>query len=309
MTDHSNGNHHINPRVRAFGKARLDIARRAQTRQDWDALWKKPQHEFPFAWGAFWKQCVEYRVADYAAEVGFYIDILGLPVNAFNEYTAMFTGPDHEFYFAVTPTFEGQQPTPPDALRLQFFVRDIFDVAEELEHRGIAFEQPPQPVSEGSNYFVGYFRTPHGICIDLCGLYEEAQVPAEESQEDAPETPEIEEIAEPEPFPLEVEHIYAASNQDQDDVFEEVQDEPKPSAPQPGLFRPSPNPTLSRPANQSQSQQAGRFQPPAVHQPSPPASAEPTYEPVDDSAPGQAPSRPPVQPRTYRAISFNEEHR
>ena len=309
MSDHATDSHHINPRVRAFGKARLDIARRAQTRQDWDALWKRPQHEFPFTWGSHWKQCVEYRVEDYAAEVGFFIDILGLPVNAFNEYTAMFTSPDHEFYLAVTPTFEGQQPTPPDALRLQFFVSDIFDIAEELERRGIAFEQPPQPVSEGSNYFVGYFRTPHGICIDLCGLYEEAQIPAYENQEEYLETPEAEEAAEVEPFPLEVEPAYAASRQDPDDVFEEVRDEPRPTVPQPSLVRPLPNLPSSRLSNQSQPQQAGRFQPPTIHQPIHPAPAEPIYEPVDDSAPGQAPSKPPVQPRTYRAISFNEEHR
>ena len=65
----------INPRVRAYGKARLDIARRAQSRQDWDTLWKKPLHEFPFTWGAYWKQSIEYRVADFAAEIGFFIDV------------------------------------------------------------------------------------------------------------------------------------------------------------------------------------------------------------------------------------------
>lgn len=217
--------HRINPRVRAYGKARLDIARRAQSRQDWDALWKKPLYEFPFTWGAHWKQCVEYRVGDYPAEVGFFIDVLGLPVNAFNEYSAMFTGPAQEFYFAVTPTFEGQEPTPPDALRLQFFVADIDQVAQELVRRGIQFEQPPQAVSEGSNYHVGYFRTPHGICIDLCGLL------TPEEQEFQTQEPDEEDV-EPESAPSPAPHThtgketYLPLGSDPEDVFVEVVDHP-----------------------------------------------------------------------------------
>ena len=31
-------------KFRAYGRARIEIARRAQSRQDWDALWKKHQH-------------------------------------------------------------------------------------------------------------------------------------------------------------------------------------------------------------------------------------------------------------------------
>ncbi len=317
--------HHINPRVRAFGKARLDIARRAQTREDWDALWKKPQHEFPFTWGAYWKQCVEYRVSDYAAEVGFFIDILGLPINAFNEYTAMFTGPEQEFYFAVTPTFAGQQPTPPDALRLQFFVGDIFAVAEELERRGILFEQPPQPVAEGSNYYVGTFRTPHGICIDLCGIVDDASYSAEEDQTgeaNAGEDLAAEEPEEIEPFPHEEPGVIPPSGRDLDDVFVEVPDQPSPPTVRPNSLRQPAPQSPNRPANQGQPSRHDRFQPDAPgpaqshpnapgHQPSPPPAIEPTYEPLDDSSPGQAPgqspAQPPAQPRTYRAISFNED--
>ena len=66
----------INPRFRAYGKARIDIAKRAETRDDWDQLWKKPTNPFPFSWGSSWKQCIEYKVADFPAEVGFFIDIL-----------------------------------------------------------------------------------------------------------------------------------------------------------------------------------------------------------------------------------------
>jgi len=111
---------------------------------------------------------VEYRVDDFAAEIGFLIDILGLPVNAFDPDYAMFTSPEGEFFFAVVPAGEGTS-TPPDAIRLQFMLADIFATADELESRGIAFEQPPQPVAPGAALNIATFRTPHGICIDLWG--------------------------------------------------------------------------------------------------------------------------------------------
>jgi catechol 2,3-dioxygenase-like lactoylglutathione lyase family enzyme len=162
-------NYPINPRVRALGKARLDIARRAQSPADWQTLWKQPAHPFPFVWGERWKQCVEYRVDDFAAEIGFFIDILGLPVNAFDPDYAMFTSPQGDFFFAVVPAGDGDS-TPPDAIRLQFMLDDIFATVEELESRGIAFEQPPQRVQPSAALHIATFRTPHGICIDLWGM-------------------------------------------------------------------------------------------------------------------------------------------
>jgi len=184
----------MSAKVRAYGKARIDIARRAQSRQDWDTLWKKPQYGFPMQWGENWKQCVEYRVDDYAAEVGFYIDVLGFPVNAFDPNYAMFTSPDQAFFLAVAPAAEGENPTPVDAVRFQFMVTDLFQLTEELEKRGVAFEQYPQPVSENSSLCIGSFRTPHGILIELWGLVE---IPAME--EEQAETPQDE------PAPVEAE--------------------------------------------------------------------------------------------------------
>jgi hypothetical protein len=163
-------NYPINPRVRAYGKARIDIAERAKNPTDWEKLWKLPSYSFPFVWGESWKQCVEYQVDDFAAEVGFFIDILGFPVNAFDPGYAMFTSPQRDFFFAVVPTPHAEQSTPPNAIRLQFMVKDIMTTAQELEQRGISFEQPPQPLHPGSSLSIGSFRTPHGICIELWGM-------------------------------------------------------------------------------------------------------------------------------------------
>lgn len=160
----------INPRVRAYGKARLDIAQRASTPADWQRLWLPSAQGFPFKWGKPWKQCVEYKVDDFAAEVGFYIDVLGLSVIALDPDYAMFTSPGGDFYFAVVPVFSGGESTPPEAIRLQFMVADILTTASVLEERGIEFEAPPLPCQEGSRLYIGYFRSPHGIPIDLWGI-------------------------------------------------------------------------------------------------------------------------------------------
>jgi catechol 2,3-dioxygenase-like lactoylglutathione lyase family enzyme len=166
----SEANYHVNPRFRAYGKARIDIAQRAATRDDWDRLWKKSTYPFPFSWGSSWKQCVEYKVADFPAEVGFFIDILGFPVNAFDPDYAMFTSPSGEFFFSVVPVLESEKVTPPDAFRLQFMVDHIMETAAELERRGVKFEQWPTRSSEKSPLLIGSFHTPNGIGIDLWGI-------------------------------------------------------------------------------------------------------------------------------------------
>jgi len=160
----------INPRYRAYGKARIDIAKRAETRDDWDQLWKKPTHPFPFSWGSSWRQCIEYKVSDFPAEVGFFIDILGFPVNAFDPDYAMFTSPSGDFYFSVVPTRDGENPTPKEAIRLQFMVQNIVDTAAELERRGVKFDQLPARIADNSAFLIGSFHTPHGIGIELWGF-------------------------------------------------------------------------------------------------------------------------------------------
>jgi len=162
-------NYPINPRVRAYGKARLDIAGRATSQAQWEKLWKHPANSFPFVWGDSWKQCIEYRVDDFPAEVGFYTDILGLPVNALDPGYAMFTSPQGDFFISVVPSPQAEQSTPPNAFRLQFMVQDIIATAQLLQQRGIEFDQAPQPLHPDSSLSIASFRTPHGLSIELWG--------------------------------------------------------------------------------------------------------------------------------------------
>ena len=157
------------PRIRAFGRARIDIARQIQSQQDWDRLWKEPAYPFPFSFDAGWKHCLEYRVADFAAEVGFFIDILGLQVLAINADYAMVASPGGDFCLSIVSVQSPSSSTPPDAIRIQFMLEDLLAVVAELERRGIAFEQAPGPSEPGSVLHLATFRTPNGMPIDLWG--------------------------------------------------------------------------------------------------------------------------------------------
>lgn len=173
--------HRIDPRVRAYGKARIDITMRAKDEQDWQSKWKDPRYPFPFTFGDSWKHCVEYRVDDFAAEVGFFMDVLGFPAQTFSPSFAIFTTPGQDFSISVVAATDGYFSTPPDAIRLQFMVEDILQTAEELVSRGVNFEQLPERNNTGG-LITGYFRTPHGICVDLLGYDRPIQRPASRPQ-------------------------------------------------------------------------------------------------------------------------------
>lgn len=221
---------HVSSKVRAYGRARIDIAQRAVSAQDWETLWKPPQNQFPFTWGKYWKQCIEYRVDDFASEVGFFIDILGLPVIAFDPSYAMFTSPSGEFTFAVAQSMEEGTSTPPEAIRIQFMVDQIFATTEELERRGIVFVRKPEPITEGSTTFVATFQTPHGIYLDVWGeVSSEDKEAVEDTSAEENEKPIEEELEEAqiqqEPGKSIREEV-EIDDLEVDDLFEEIHDEP-----------------------------------------------------------------------------------
>lgn len=165
----------IDPRIRALGKARIDVTRRAQDEVDFQRMWQPPRYEFPFKWGPGLKQCIQYVVDDFAAEVGFYIDVLGFPVSAFSPNYAQFTSPGEEVYFGVVAAPPGAPTTSPETLRIQFAVREVHTVIQELEGRGVIFELKPEVDDAVVPYAV--FRTPHGVGVELLGIIEPAPMP------------------------------------------------------------------------------------------------------------------------------------
>lgn len=221
----------VDPRVRAYGKARIDITRRAQDEAEWQSLWREPRYPFPFTWGGGWKHCIQYTVDDFAAEIGFFIDVLGFPVSAFSPNYAQFTSPDQAFYFGVVATPEGGKSTPPDSLRIQFMVKDLTRTIEELEQRGLAFERKPDATEESLS--IALLRSPHGMLIELWGTQEARPATQPRANEPEPvadfwaEDLEDEETTESEPDveePEEEEPVRAALEEtDEDEV---ASDEP-----------------------------------------------------------------------------------
>lgn len=157
---------HINPKVRAYGKARLDFTLRAKNETEWLRGWHDALYEFPFQLSNGWRFGFEYKVDDYAAEIGFFVDQLGFPVVAFSPSYAQFTTPEQDFIFSIAHALEGEISTPPETVRLHLQVLDLEDAVEELQSRDIQFEQKPY-LLESSSSMVASFRSPHGISIDL----------------------------------------------------------------------------------------------------------------------------------------------
>jgi hypothetical protein len=156
--------------AKEYGEERLIVAREAKSREDWDRLWKESAHPFAFTWGECWNQTAEYVVDDFAAEIGFYIDILGLECNALSEEYAMVNGPKKEFFLSVVPSSPDRPATPKDSIKVEFMIDNIVETSQELERRGIRFEARPAPDGEGSTLYTGLFRSPNGTRIGLWGI-------------------------------------------------------------------------------------------------------------------------------------------
>jgi hypothetical protein len=158
---------HISPRVRAYGKARIDITRRAKDEEEWRRLWKAPSQPYPFKADEGWKFNLIYTVADYAAEIGFLIDVLGFQVLAFSPSQAQLTDLDGSFALTILAARDEGSSTPPEALRFQLNVEAISQTVRELERRGVIIDQQPTPIQAGATSQIASFRTPHGATIEL----------------------------------------------------------------------------------------------------------------------------------------------
>jgi catechol 2,3-dioxygenase-like lactoylglutathione lyase family enzyme len=155
----------IDPRVRALGKARIDVTRRARDEKEWQQLWRAPRYPLPFHFSG-WKASFQYHVDDFAAEIAFFIDMLGFPVSAFSPSQAQFTTPDEDFFFNVAAATPEAPATPPETLRLQFHVDDLEKLLRILQTRGVEFERLATQQAPTEAIQACLF-TPHGVRIEL----------------------------------------------------------------------------------------------------------------------------------------------
>ncbi|MFC2150809.1 VOC family protein [Calditrichota bacterium] len=163
-------------RSREAGQKRMADVKQLKSGDEWREYWKTRDQasKFPFGFGDCWKHQFEYVVEDVAAEVGFYVDILGLTPMSIGEEYNMFTSPNEDFHFAFVPASPDKSVTPPRAIRIEFMVDDIVKTSRKFEDDGIVFEKHIRPYSEGSLLYHGEILTPAGITIELWGMVDEA---------------------------------------------------------------------------------------------------------------------------------------
>ncbi len=159
-------------KCREFGKERLAIVEKIKATEDWKQMWKNPANPYIFKAGPCWTFTAEYQVDDFEAEVGFFVDVIGMESNALDHNYSMFMHPEGGFYFSVVPTPKGGKPTPTDTFRLEFMFEDIVATCKTLEVRGVVFERQPAPYTEGNSLYQGAFRTPNGVLVRVWGVVE-----------------------------------------------------------------------------------------------------------------------------------------
>jgi predicted enzyme related to lactoylglutathione lyase len=107
--------------LRAIGKHAIRHGDDGSTPLPWDFT----DTVFRCAW--------EYPVADFDAEVGFYLNVLGLSTIALDEEYALFTTPEEDLTFACRRHDQGNHTY--SGHILCFMTRDIDSFAESLEER------------------------------------------------------------------------------------------------------------------------------------------------------------------------------
>jgi predicted enzyme related to lactoylglutathione lyase len=160
-------------RASALGAERLASLAPGMQVEPTQLPWAPADAGQAFATGTCWTQCTFYTVDDFATEVGFYADVLGLKTFMIAQSEAMFTSSSNEYYIGVRAADEEHTPAAPNSVRVQFMVENIEKVVEELERRGIVYESRPEPTDEGSPMWFGTLRSPHGVRVDLWGMIEE----------------------------------------------------------------------------------------------------------------------------------------
>jgi hypothetical protein len=164
-----------------FGARRLRALASIKSREDWATKWPAAKHAYPFTWGECWKAVVEYGVKDYAAELGFYLDVLGMSVNATWDDHAMITSPDGEYAFTIYKAKATARE-----MNLQFMIGNIADAAAQLKRRKVTVvEDLAAPWGEQAPMRTFRLATPNRHVITLWGMVaaEAARKPAAAASE------------------------------------------------------------------------------------------------------------------------------
>jgi hypothetical protein len=157
---------------REFGAARLALADKCTAERSWQTDWEAPRRPFPIVWGDCWKAVFEVPVSDFVGDLGFFIDVLGLDVNALGPEYAMFMSPDQAFMFAIVPATGERQAIDGRSLSLQFMVQAIDRLAETLAERGVTVTPLRAEWGDDNPMRTTEFATPSGLHVKIWGFPE-----------------------------------------------------------------------------------------------------------------------------------------
>lgn len=113
----------------------------------------------------------EFGVEDYAAELGFYLDILGMKVNATWPDHAMIMSPEGDYAFTI---YRAKRTA--TELNLQFMIGNITAAAAMLKRRGVTVVQDLKAEwGEQSPMRTFKLESPSGVVITLWGMSKQKQ--------------------------------------------------------------------------------------------------------------------------------------
>ncbi len=170
-------------RLRALGSARKNAAAAIKSMEEWTQVMAN-RPTFPSDLGPCWQQIVEYVVDDIDAEIGFYIEVLGLTPMIMQQDHAMFCFPPGDGMCVMVRSSTADMPAT-QSFALELMVQKLDDFVQAVQDRGATFEKQPEPEMPGSPLSQGLLRTPNGVPYRIWCFAPESQ-PGEEPAAEEP---------------------------------------------------------------------------------------------------------------------------
>lgn len=108
---------------------------------------------------------VEYKVKDYAAEIGFWVQTFGVTLLSIDDEYALLTDADRTFTISIKADYVAHDVS---GFSLQWFTDNLGDTTDALDARGIAYETYYQ----SSNQRFVRLQTPAGVNVEIWSGHE-----------------------------------------------------------------------------------------------------------------------------------------
>jgi len=155
---------------RDLGNERIALAEKCTAEKSWMTAWTGARHPFPIKWGECWKAVIELSVQDFAAELGFFLHILGFDVNAIEPNWAMLMTPDKAYMFSLIQATEERPAVSGASISIEFMVEGITALASELTNRGLGVSPLQAEWGEEAPMRTFGFTSPNGLNIKVWGM-------------------------------------------------------------------------------------------------------------------------------------------